>query len=81
MFVTRSNQSIYLIPYSNAIETVSDSNSICPLLFGQIVRLAIDTDNHRLVAIKILEKEWIKRCGTSSALRREIGILGGESRW
>lgn len=41
------------------------------------MRLARDTVNDKLVALKIMQKEWIWKNDMSSLVRREINIMKG----
>ena len=50
----------------------------CYFDHDEVIRMAIDTKSHQLVAIKIQEKKWIERRNLGSSVRREINILGGE---
>ena len=45
------------------------------------VRLATDMDGDRLVALKILKKEWIWKNDMSALVRREIEIMKGMPRF
>lgn len=57
----------------------SSLHSFCPhpFLSYHQVRLATDTDTNELVALKIMQKEWIWKNDMSSLVRREIGIMRG----
>lgn len=43
------------------------------------VRLATDTSNGKLVALKIIQKEWIYENDVGALVQREIDIVRGKS--
>lgn len=43
------------------------------------VRLATDTSNGKLVALKIIQKEWIYENDVGALMQREIDIVRGKS--